>query len=86
MDDYFRTTKDYFCLTTDGWSNVKGEPVINYMAISPGKAFLLERVNTGEQSHNAKFIADDVIRVMTPIKDKVSESNYIYSLGVWSCY
>jgi hypothetical protein len=85
MDDYFRTTNEYLCLTSDAWSNVKGEPVVNYMAISPQKAFLLERVNTGEQSHNAKFIADDIIRVMSPITDKVSERNYLL-LGVWCGY
>ena len=59
-------TNEYFCLTTDGWSNIKGEPVINYMAILPQKTLFLE----GEQSHTGRFIAYDIVRVMNTIKDK----------------
>ena len=36
------------CLTTDGWSNVKNDPVVNYMAVSPVCSFFLESVMTGQ--------------------------------------
>ncbi|KAI2498263.1 transposase [Fragilaria crotonensis] len=52
------------CLTTDGWSNVKNEPIVNYMATSPSSTLFLESVSTGEQSHNAEWIASDIQRVM----------------------
>ncbi len=84
MDDYLKFTNEYFCLTTDGWSNIKGDPVINYMAISPQKTLLLERVNTGEQSHTGRFIAEDIVRVMYPLKDKVSFfNNFIIRYAGW---
>jgi len=54
-----------FCLTsTDGWSNVKNEPIINYMLIGSTGTFFLESVSTGETSHDAKFIADDISRII----------------------
>ena len=52
------------CLTTDGWSNIKNEPIVNYMATSPLTTLFLESVSTGEQSHNSEWIASDIERVM----------------------
>jgi hypothetical protein len=52
------------CLITDGWSNVKNEPIVNYMAISPPITLFLESVSTGEQGHNADWIASDIERVI----------------------
>ena len=59
------------CLTTDGWSNVKNDPVVNYMAVSPEYSFSLELVMTGQQQHNHKYLAEDIARV-------------IYSKRYWS--
>jgi hypothetical protein len=58
-----------FCLATDGWSNVRNEPIINYIAISPNKSLFLESVSTGEQGHNANFIAGDILRIMQKFPD-----------------
>jgi hypothetical protein len=37
---------------------------VNYMAISPLMTLFLESVSTGEQGHNADWIASDIERVM----------------------
>lgn len=55
------------CLVTDSWTNVLGEPIVNYMAASPKKTFFIESVSTGDQSHNAEWIAQDISRVIDSI-------------------
>ena len=52
------------CLTSDGWTNIKKDSVINYMAVSPSRCLFLESVSTGEQGHDADFLARDIIRVI----------------------
>jgi Protein of unknown function (DUF 659) len=50
----------HMCLTTDGWSDIKNYPIVNYMTASPEVCFFLESVSTGQQSHNANWIAQDI--------------------------
>jgi Protein of unknown function (DUF 659)/hAT family C-terminal dimerisation region len=52
------------CLTTDGTTNVKNSAVINYMIVNHEQSLFLESVETGEQSHNAEFIAADLSRMI----------------------
>jgi hypothetical protein len=52
------------CLITDGWSNVRNDAIINYMAASPNFTVFLESVSTGQQGHDHKFIANDIERVI----------------------
>jgi hypothetical protein len=59
-----------FCLTTDGWSNIKNEPIINYMLIGSTATFFLESVSTGEASHDAQFIANDIARVIDDLLER----------------
>ncbi len=47
--------------TSDAWSNVSNEPVINYMAVSPNNSLFLEAVNTDEQGHTAAWPSKDLI-------------------------
>ena len=51
------------CITSDGWSNISNEAVVNYMAITPSTTLFLESVNTGEQGHSSDWIAADLQRV-----------------------
>jgi hypothetical protein len=58
--------KGFGCLTSDGWTNVNGLPVVNYMLLVndlDGKELLLERSLTTE-SHTAQWLADDAARVI----------------------
>lgn len=56
----------YFCLTSDGWSNINKEPLINYMITTP-KPIFYKSVNTKEQSHNAENIAKGIENVMIEV-------------------
>jgi Protein of unknown function (DUF 659)/hAT family C-terminal dimerisation region len=57
------------CIISDGWSNIKNEPVINYMAASPTHSLFLESVRTEQQGHSAQYLADDIARVIKKYKD-----------------
>ncbi|KAH6580708.1 hypothetical protein BASA60_002779 [Batrachochytrium salamandrivorans] len=65
------------CLTLDAWSNIKNEPIVNYMLISDSSTFFLESVSTGEQGHNAKWIAQDMGRMI----DSLVEKDFIQGTG-----
>ncbi|KAH6595816.1 hypothetical protein BASA50_005543 [Batrachochytrium salamandrivorans] len=58
------------CLTLDAWSNIKNKPIVNYMLISDSSTFFLESVLTGEQSHDAKWIAQDMGRMIDSLVGK----------------
>jgi Protein of unknown function (DUF 659) len=49
--------------TTDASDNVNHEPIVTYMSKHGRSTFFEETVSTKTQSHNAKWIADDLIRV-----------------------
>ena len=51
---------NFVSLTTDAWSNVKNEPVVNYMAVNPESSLFVEAVNTKEHNHDANWIAQDL--------------------------
>ncbi|KAH6580162.1 hypothetical protein BASA60_002979 [Batrachochytrium salamandrivorans] len=59
------------CLTSDAWSNIKNKPIVNYMLISDSLTFFLDSVPTGEQNHNAKWIAQDMERMVDFLAEKV---------------
>jgi hypothetical protein len=52
------------CLTTDAWSNIKNDFVINYMVVSPTCSLFFESMSTGQQGHDHKFIARDIERMI----------------------
>jgi hypothetical protein len=60
-----RMSKSIACITTEGWTNIKNDPVVNYMATSSNFCFFLESVSTGQQGHNAVWIAADIERVIS---------------------
>jgi hypothetical protein len=68
-DSYMKSASSSICLTTDGWSNIRNEPIVNYMANSPSKTIFLESVTTGIQGHTAEWIAADIDRVMNKYPD-----------------
>jgi hypothetical protein len=61
----YLTTVLCICLITDGWSKVRYEPIVNYMASSPTKTFFFESVSTGGQAHSGDWIAGDISQVLS---------------------
>ncbi|OWZ02083.1 Transposase [Phytophthora megakarya] len=55
-------------LETDGWTDMSGMAVINYMDVSGELSFFLESAYTGTQSHDTPFLVADAKRVLTKYK------------------
>ncbi|ETN05818.1 hypothetical protein PPTG_13193 [Phytophthora nicotianae INRA-310] len=51
-------------LTTDGCTDVNGKAVINYVLLAEDTTIFLESVYTGSESHDAPYLASDILRVM----------------------
>jgi hypothetical protein len=58
--------------TSDGWSNIKNEPIVNYMAVSASATLFLESVSTRETAHDATFIYEDIVLVMMLVSNTTS--------------
>ncbi|KAH6570838.1 hypothetical protein BASA62_004140 [Batrachochytrium salamandrivorans] len=71
VDNHIEEMKLNACLTLDVWSNIKNEPIVNYMLIFDFSTFFLESVSTGEQSHDAKWIAQDMGRMIDSLAEKM---------------
>jgi hypothetical protein len=54
-----------YSLTTDGWADINGNSVFNYMLLVGKNTFLLESNYTCSTSHDADFLATDIERVIT---------------------
>ncbi|KAK1945234.1 hypothetical protein P3T76_003767 [Phytophthora citrophthora] len=48
------------CLTTDSFTNVTEDPVVNYMRTTPLATLYFESVSTGEQRHTGEWTARDI--------------------------
>jgi Protein of unknown function (DUF 659) len=63
---------NFVSLITDAWSNVKNEPVVNYMAVNPENSLFVEAVNTEEQGNDVNWNAQDLERVMELLQCNIS--------------
>ncbi|ETV79223.1 hypothetical protein H257_07290 [Aphanomyces astaci] len=59
------------CLTTDGWSDVNMEPVVNYMAANATMSVFLDSKYTEAQAHTAEWIAKDLEDTMAALPANV---------------
>lgn len=57
------------CLASDGWTNIKNLPVVNYMAINPDKSLFVESVSK-DVKHTAAWLSDDAARVIDDLTSK----------------
>ncbi len=71
VDKVLSSDGQYVCVTSDAWSNIANEPVVNYMAVSPTNSLFLESVNTEEQGHDAEWISKDLSRVIDNLGSNV---------------
>jgi Protein of unknown function (DUF 659) len=69
----YLASSPYHCITSDGWSNIKNEPIINYMIVSSSVSLCFESIHTGEKSHNTQFLFDDISRII----EKPSSSHVV---------
>ena len=64
IDSAMTDSQSVVCVTSDAWTNICSDPIVNYMAVSATFTLFIESVATGEQSHSANWIADDISRVL----------------------
>ena len=55
---------NYNCLTSNQWSNISNEAVINFMLVSTNMLLFLKSKYTGEQGHSASFLAKGMSQVI----------------------
>ncbi|CAB5384784.1 unnamed protein product [Rhizophagus irregularis] len=56
----------YFCITSDGWSNINKAPIVNYMITTP-KPIFYKSVYTKEEHHTGENIAKGIEECMISI-------------------
>lgn len=56
-------------LMCDGWTNIRREPIINYVVTTPTPYFF-KSVPTGANSHTATYVAEEISKVMEEIGPK----------------
>ena len=71
VDSLLSKHDQFISITSDAWSNIANEAVVNYMAVSPTKSLFLESVNTEEQGHDAEWLSQDMSRVIDRIGENV---------------
>ena len=71
VDSLLSKQNQFISITSDAWSNIANESVVNYMAVSPSKSLFLESVNTEEQGHDAVRLSQDMSRVIDGIGENV---------------
>ncbi|KAE8906081.1 hypothetical protein PF005_g5155 [Phytophthora fragariae] len=54
-------------VTTDGYTDVIGKAVINYVLLVDDLTIFLECIYTDSNSHDALFLASDIFRVMAKL-------------------
>ena len=63
---------DAVAIICDGWSNIRHEPIINFLLSVP-KSVFWKSINTEMQSHTGEYIAEAVSGVIDEVKQECSK-------------
>ena len=58
-----RDTGAGLTLATDGWSNQRREPIVNFVLLTP-RPFFIKAIETGEERHTSTFMAKEITNVI----------------------
>ncbi|KAE9041844.1 hypothetical protein PR001_g6449 [Phytophthora rubi] len=61
-------TGEVVTVVTDGWTDINGLAVVNYVVAAGMKTYFLESVYTDSQSHDTEFLVRDARRVISKYK------------------
>ncbi|UZO03793.1 uncharacterized protein OCT59_004957 [Rhizophagus irregularis] len=61
-------------MVSDGWSNINRESVQNFVICTP-KPLFFDAIYSGEESHTAKWVADEIIKQMEIVEDSNNSSD-----------
>ncbi|POM60853.1 hypothetical protein PHPALM_30235, partial [Phytophthora palmivora] len=74
-DPYFRTMFDYelpsrqLAFVTDGWSNINGDSIINFVFVNPKKPLIFWKSNnTKAEVHTYRFIVDTILSTIIELE------------------
>ena len=71
--DFIQSYNNKFTLISDGWTNQRGEPIINYTLVSAdGHSFFHSSDPSGEECHTASYLAEKLEEVIEDVgRDKI---------------
>jgi hypothetical protein len=58
MDNVIERYQGELSLNTDGWTNPRGDSIINYILVARDEALFVKSVSTGKDRHTGMYIAD----------------------------
>jgi len=64
MSLVLRDSAKQITVVSDGWTNIRGESIVNYMAVTREHAIFLKSTPTYEQRHNAAYISSELSSVV----------------------
>lgn len=57
------------CIAQDGWSDVHNSPIISHTMVVEGKSFLLNAVECGSSTKDAKYCAEQLEKAIEEVKN-----------------
>jgi len=67
INTFITQQPDQMTLVSDGWSNTRGESIINYLLVTEKDAIFLKSVATGKDHHTGEYIADGLEEVIEEV-------------------
>ena len=64
MDLVLQKSPRQVTLVSDAWTNLRGESIINYVAVTRKHAIFVKSTPSGGERHNAQYIADGVEQIV----------------------
>jgi Protein of unknown function (DUF 659)/hAT family C-terminal dimerisation region len=88
MSSVIERYKGELSLNTDGWTNPRGESIINYVLVARDEALFVKSVSTGKDRHTGEYIADglkETIEELGPLNlCAITTDNASYMKSSWN--
>ena len=66
---------DSIGLMCDGWSNIRNEPIINFIVSQP-KPIFWKSFHTDLQSHTGEYIATEILKVIEELESECGQDSF----------
>src|SRR5690242_21335453 len=70
MDRVLQRAGKQVTLVSDGWTNIRGESIINYIAVLRGSSIFLKSIATGKDRHTGEYLADGLVQTIDELGPK----------------
>ncbi len=86
--NYFMTnTSTKFTLGCDGWTDITGQSIINFIAMSRTGSYLISSLNTKDNSHDTGYLVDQISTVINSYRNVyvgLVTDNTTTNISVWN--